>query len=242
MEYSEFETLLCASAQRNALPPLTAEQIERFYHFIELLMRENQVMNLTAIRNIPDAIDKHLVDSLLASSYIPQNAYVLDLGCGPGFPSIPLAITRPDLQLVALDSTAKKVAFVEKAAKTVGLKNLSAISGRAEDRALFEKLGSFDVVVSRAVARLNVLAELSLPHLKKGGFLLALKGAKALEELEEAKRGISVLGGETGDLIERQLALASGENEARAFIQIQKLRATPAQYPRAYATILKKPL
>ena len=242
MEYSEFSLLFRSALQRNGVSPLTESQINQFYAFSLHLLHVNQTTNLTAIRNLPDVIDKHLVDSLLVSAHIPQGARVLDLGCGPGFPSIPLAIARTDLFVVALDSTAKKIAFVSDAAKKIEISNLTAISGRAEDRTLAKQLGTFDAVVSRAVARLNVLCELCLPYAKLDGFLLAMKGAKAEEELAEAKHAIQTLGGGRATRLTQPLHLSNGEEEARATIFVPKVKPTPPAYPRAYATILKKPL
>ena len=242
MEYSEFSLLFQSALDRNGVSPLTDAQTKQFYEFSNHLLSVNQTTNLTAIRNLPDVIDKHLVDSLLVSEQIPQGARVLDLGCGPGFPSIPLAIARPDLSIVALDSTAKKIAFVTTAAEKIGISNLQAVSGRAEDRALAQQLGTFDIVVSRAVARLNVLCELCLPYLSVGGVLLAMKGAKAQEELAEAKRAIQILGGGVPTASEQPLILSNHAEEARATVRIPKTKPTPPLYPRVYATILKKPL
>ena len=242
MEYNEFYRLFTIGLQKNSISPLNDSQIEQFYRFSLHLLTANQTTNLTAIRNLPEVIDKHLIDSLLIAKQIPNGAHVLDLGCGPGFPSIPLAIARPDLSIVALDSTAKKIAFVNDAATKIGLSNLTAIAGRAEDRVLSQKLGLFDAVVSRAVARLNVLCELCIPYVKIGGVLLAMKGAKAEEELTEAKKGIQVLGGSLAESIKQPLILSNGTQEARTTVMIVKKKPTPAIYPRAYAAILKKPL
>jgi 16S rRNA (guanine527-N7)-methyltransferase len=173
---------------------------------------------------------------------IPEGARVLDLGCGPGFPSIPLAIMRPDLEITALDSTAKKIDFVQKSAEILQLSNLKGVSGRAEDIILRKTLGKYDIVVSRAVARLNVLCELCIPYLKVGGTLVALKGAKYEEELAEATNAIRVLCAETLKIEQKELITAENHVETRGIILIQSKKEVPSQYPRAYAAILKKPL
>ena len=241
MDQTEFHDLFTNALQRNNLEPLAAEQIHSFYRFTEHLLTVNEHTNLTAIRDIPSIIDKHYVDSLLISRFLPIGARVLDLGCGPGFPSIPLAIARPDLTIVALDSTAKKIAFVQESAQLLQINNLGAVSGRAEDGAIRKQLKTFDFVVSRAVARLNILCELCLPYLKVGGSLLALKGARFQEEADEAKHAIKILGGDTTGIDNTSLVTQDGE-EIRATIMVKLLKTPPPQYPRAYAAILKKPL
>ena len=241
MEYSEFKGILTEAFQINRLPEPTEGQIQLFHRFCEFLLETNKTTNLTAIRNHEDVIYKHFVDSALVSAYIPQSVTVLDLGCGPGFPSLPLAILRPDLSIKALDSTAKKITFLNQAAELLQLSNIKGVSGRAEDATVRKELGQFDIVVSRAVARLNVLCELCIPYVKIGGNLLAMKGAKAEEEQIEAKAAIQTLGGDTSKQINLQLRTQSNA-EARAIIQIPKIATTPLKYPRPYANILKKPL
>ena len=242
MEHQEFKAILERSLGQNGIKALKNAQIEQFYRFTEHLLEVNAHTNLTAIRTLPEIISKHYADSLLASDLLPEGARVLDLGCGPGFPSIPLAIARPDLTVIGLDSTEKKIRFVEDSASLLRLSNLSAVAGRAEDRQMMQKLGSFDVVVSRAVARLNVLCELCLPYVKIGGQLVALKAAKADEELEEAQNAIKTLGGKILASDCKALNLLSGESEPRTLICIQKEAKTPSNYPRAFAMIRKKPL
>ena len=214
----------------------------QFFRFTEHLLEVNAHTTLTAIREPVGIVDKHYIDSLLAMDLIPNGARVLDLGCGPGFPSIPLAIMRPDLEITALDSTAKKIDFVQKSAEILQLSNLKGVCGRAEDAKLRKTLGKHDVVVSRAVARLNVLCELCIPYLKIGGYLVALKGAKYEEELAEAANAIKILGAETTKTEPKELITADNQTETRGIIIIQSKKETPSQYPRAYAAILKKPL
>ena len=242
MDFTTFSQIFTSAATKNGILVPNEEQMQQFYRFTEHLLEVNAHTNLTAIREPIGIIDKHFIDSLLAMHLIPDGATVLDLGCGPGFPSIPLAIMRPDLKITALDSTSKKIDFVQKSAEILQLSNLKGVSGRAEDAKLRKELGKFDVVVSRAVARLNILCELCLPYLKVGGSLVAMKGAKYEEELVEALGAIKILGGETAKIEQEVLITAENQAETRGMIVVQLKKEPSAQYPRAYAAILKKPL
>ena len=242
MDFTTFSQIFASAAAKNGILEPKEAQIQQFYQFTNHLLEVNAHTNLTAIREPIDIIDKHYIDSLLVMDMIPTGARVLDLGCGPGFPSIPLAIMRPDLQITALDSTSKKIDFVQKSTEILQLSNLNAISGRAEDAKLKKELKKFDIVTSRAVARLNILCELCLPYLKVGGSLMALKGAKYEEELTEAGNAIKILGGETVKIKQKDLVTKENQAEIRGIIEIQLKKEPPAQYPRAYAAILKKPL
>lgn len=242
MEYTEFKALFEQAIAQNSVEPLDDTQIHQFYDFNNHLLTVNKTTNLTAIRNISDVIYKHDIDSLLAAKYIPKNARVLDVGCGPGFPAIPLAIARPDITFFALDSTAKKIAFVNSASKLLALDNLTAIAGRAEDAAISRQLGSFDIVISRAVARMNVLTELCLPYVRIGGHFIALKGAKAAEEIAAAQNAITKLGGTLLAEHNKPLVLQDETQEARCTIIVKKKSAASTGFPRAFAMISKKPL
>lgn len=242
MDFTTFSQIFTSAAAKNGILTPNEAQMQQFYRFTEHLLEVNAHTNLTAIREPIGIVDKHYIDSLLAMYLIPEGSRVLDLGCGPGFPSIPLAIMRPDLQITALDSTSKKIDFVQKSAEILQLSNLNGVSGRAEDLKLKKNLGKFDIVVSRAVARLNILCELCLPYLRVGGNLIALKGAKYEEELAEATNAIKVLGGELAKTEQKELITAENQAEMRGMIVVELKKEPPAQYPRAYAAILKKPL
>ena len=211
---------------------------ERFEILYERLVTTNKVMNLTALTEERDVIIGHFADSLAAAETIPEGAKVIDVGCGGGFPTLPLAIVRPDVSIVALDSTAKKLVFVSETAKALGLR-VETLASRAEDAAKEDKYREkFDVCISRAVARLNILDEICLPFVKRGGLFIAMKGQSADEEYAEAKKGIATLGGE---LVENKKSTLA-DFGARALLVIEKKSETPIKYPRMYAKIKKSPL
>lgn len=243
MEYTEFKRKMQEAAVNNRLSILSEDAVRNFYSFALHLLKVNQTTNLTAIRDIDGVISKHFVDSLLLSRYIPDGARVLDLGCGPGFPSLPLAIARSDLSVVGLDSTAKKISFANECAVLLSLANMHAEVGRAEDPSVRKRLGEFDVVVSRAVANPIILCELSLGYLKIGGKMLAMKGAMLEEETASLNQSkiLGVMGADIAECSGWSLFTENGE-ESRGVIEVVKRRKSDPKYPRAYATILKKPM
>ena len=242
MDYLSFREYFIRIFEKNGLEAYhTDENIRKFYNLTVKMVETNQVMNITALTTMDKIIPLHYADCVKAAALIPQNATVADIGCGGGFPILPLAIVRPDLQLVGIDSTEKKIRYVQNTADELGL-SVTAISGRAENLAnQTDYRDHFDVVISRAVARLNVLDELCMPFVKVGGRFIALKGAAGQEELSEAMNGIQKLGGQLQGTDEYSLFTADDE-EKRVMVRIDKISATPKEYPRAFGAIKKKPL
>lgn len=231
----DFKNIFNRLIMENGLPAADAEKFEKLYN---LLLKGNDVLNLTALTSVEDVIVRHFADCLRVAGFMPDNGRVIDVGCGGGFPSLPLAIARPDIEIFALDATEKKICFVRECAKILGLSNLNAVCGRAEILAHSDLRQSFDIAVSRAVARLNILAELCIPFVRPGGGFIAMKGAAAAEEVDEAQQGISELGGQLVSWDNFELSDGSARNN----LIIAKMTDTPQKYPRSYARIKKNPL
>ncbi|HBJ16357.1 MAG TPA: 16S rRNA (guanine(527)-N(7))-methyltransferase RsmG [Clostridiales bacterium] len=200
------------------------------------VIKQNEVMNLTAITQ-PDQVAKlHLLDSLtvLCAADL-RGKQVIDVGCGAGFPGVPLKIAEPSMELTLLDSLAKRMHWLEELLPQLGVQ-AQVVTARAEEyvRTCRER---YDIVTSRAVARLNVLAELCLPYAKVGGVFLAMKGALADEEIDEARRGIAQLGGSIERVYEYPI-----QDAVHKVVVIRKQKPTPPKYPRAFAKIKKSPL
>lgn len=204
--------------------------------FGQAVIDQNQVMNLTAITE-PDRVAKlHLLDSLTLLTVLPLGGKtVIDVGCGAGFPGVPLKIACPDIQLTLLDSLGKRMAWLERTLPGLQV-SAQCITARAEE-AVGTCREQYDVAVSRAVARLNILLELTAPYVKVGGTVLAMKGTAAQEELEEAKTAIKRLG-----LQLQGVQQFSIEDTSHAVIVLRKVKPTPGQYPRRYAKIKQDPL
>ena len=206
-----------------------------------LLSEYNQVMNLTALTEPRDVALKHFCDSLNVLKYvqIPEDASVIDVGTGAGFPGLVLKIARPDLKLSLLDSLQKRLSFLEEVCKETGITDVRFLHSRAEDGARKEALReTYDFAISRAVAPLNVLCEYCLPYVRVGGIFLAMKGKGYEEELSLAQNAIRTLGGEAETIHSFELADAG----QRAIIQIRKITPTPESYPRTSKKIKNKPL
>lgn len=213
-------------------------QINQFDKYYQLLVEWNEKMNLTAITDEEGVYLKHFYDSItIAFDFEFNQQKIVDVGAGAGFPSIPLKIVYPELDITIVDSLTKRITFLNHLFKELELTNCKAISARAEDYAK-DNREKCDVVMARAVAKLSILDELCLPLVKVGGYFLALKGLKAAEELQEAKRGIGILGGSVEKINDFTLL----NNDNRTNIIIKKVKATPNKYPRMFAKIKKQPL
>lgn len=229
---------------------LNKKQQEQMFLLAERLVEVNRVMNLTAITDEDGIILRHLVDSLLISELFEPNSTIIDVGCGAGFPSLPLAIVRPDLVITALDSTEKRIRYVSETAEMLGLTNVCAIAARAEEYAnLPDKREKFDYATARAVASLPILCELTIPFVRVGGKLVAMKARGANDEFEMSRSAIRQLAGanslENTTLIEKKLVgVINGEGveEDRTIVFMNKLTSTPKRFPRKFAQIKKTPL
>jgi 16S rRNA (guanine(527)-N(7))-methyltransferase GidB len=233
----------------------TGEIIKNFFGFYQRVITENEKYNLTSITDIDEAIVKHFVDSVIVLKCfeIPYGAKIIDIGTGAGFPGLPLYIMRNDLNITFLDSSAKKIKFIE---DTVGLLefetggSLDFVCGRAEDIAKDKNFrGTYDFAVSRAVAKLNVLCELAAPLICKGGYYIAYKGKSAENELTEAHNALKILNLQVTELkkfeiinIKNEAEEIKQEENKRVLIKIKKIKETMPKYPRNFAKIIKNPL
>ncbi|MGN0941921.1 MAG: 16S rRNA (guanine(527)-N(7))-methyltransferase RsmG [Selenomonadaceae bacterium] len=221
---------------------ITNDELEKFDKYYRLLIEWNEKINLTAITEPHEVAVKHMIDSLSCfdERIFAENAHIIDVGTGAGFPGIPLKIYRPDLNVTLLDSLQKRIKFLNEVIITLGLKDITCVHARAEEAARQKQhREKYDVAVSRAVARLSVLAEYTLPYVKVGGCLIALKGAKFAEEVDEAQHAVTMLGGEIEDV--RPVHLPTLDDK-RAIIIVRKTKPTPKTYPRKAGTPERKPL
>lgn len=221
--------------------PMTDECLDAFTTYYHTLVEWNEKMNLTGITEPREVALKHMIDSLTVydEKYFPEGARVIDVGTGAGFPGVPLAIYQPHLNITLLDSLKKRLTFLDETLKLCK-REAELVHARAEDAGRDSShRDSYDVAVSRAVARLYRLAEWCLPFVKVGGVLLAMKGAKCQEEVDEAKKAIFLLGGKIEEV--REISLPELDDK-RAIVVIRKVSPTPKTYPRRPAVAEKKPL
>lgn len=230
-------------AVKNAGITLTKHQIQQFEDYFNMLIATNEHVNLTAITEKNDVYLKHFYDSLTISFYEQDlqtaEKTLIDIGTGAGFPSLPLKIVFPQLKITMVDSLQKRINFLQEVVTTLDLSGVEIIHGRAED--IGQNLRyreAFDYATARAVARTSVLAEYTLPFVKKGGKFIVMKGAAAQQELADGKQALATLGGVLHD--EFEFSLPNGDVR---YIQIvNKNKKTPKQYPRQAGTPSKKPI
>jgi len=221
---------------------IAEEQIEKLLEFKDIVLEFNKQMNLTSIKNERDFIIKHLLDSIscLLISEVQDNIKIIDVGTGAGFPSIPLKIMLPSIKLTLIDSQSKKIEFLKEACAELGLTDVEFIHGRAEEYGQnLEYRESYDLVLSRAVAPMNVLTEYCLPFLKVGGNFVCQKGPRLNDELMEAEAAILVLGGNVKYV--KSVSLIFDELNHKILV-IEKISKSPTKYPRKSGKPTEKPI
>lgn len=217
---------------------LSDKQAKQFFDYYEFLVSENQKYNLTAITDFNDVVMKHFIDSVLPLNKIKENASVIDVGTGAGFPGVPLKILRPDIKLTLLDSLQKRINFLNQLLKLLGINDVKTIHSRAED---YIKQGreKFEYALSRAVASVPTLAEYLLPYVKVGGEVLMYKGGGFQEELDIGQKAINILGGKVVNVFNYKLNEIDSQ---RNIIIIKKFSMTDKKYPRGKNLPKLKPL
>lgn len=217
-------------------------QLNQFHHYYEMLVEKNKVMNLTAITERAEVIDKHFVDSLalVKTGVDLTDQKILDLGTGAGFPGVPLKIAFPNLRITLLDSLNKRVRFLNEVIDALDLKDINAIHGRAEDFAKQKEYREqFDYVVSRAVANLSVLSEYCVPYVREKGYFLPYKSGNIKEELDQSKKAIQVFGGLVEDIVSFEIP---DTGLSRTILKIRKEKVTPKRFPRKAGLPAKEPI
>lgn len=214
----------------------------QFMEFYKLLIEWNQYMNLTAITEYEEVVEKHFVDSLsiVKAINLCEKENIIDIGTGAGFPGIPIKIIYPHLKVTLLDSLNKRVKFLNTIIEKLELKNINVIHGRAEDYAKQKEYREkYELCVSRAVANLSTLSEYCIPYISVGGMFISYKSDEIDEELLKSKNAVKILGAKVSDVIRFQLP---GTDIRRSFIKIEKIKNTPKIYPRRAGIPGKEPL
>ena len=218
------------------------DKYNKFITYKNLLQEWNEKINLTAITEDEEVIKKHFIDCIKAFSenQFKEAKNLIDVGTGAGFPGLPIAIMKEDLNITLLDSLNKRVNFLNIVKNSLNLTNVTTIHSRAEDGARNKELREkFDIATSRAVANMAVLSEFCLPYVKVGGYFIALKGPAITDELNDAKNAIGTLGGKLIEVIEVSV---EGTDLKHNLVVIKKVKETPKTYPRKAGSITKKPI
>lgn len=222
--------------------PFSSEQQEQFVTYYKMLVEKNKVMNLTAITEFDEVLDKHFLDSIALAQYVDltKSISLIDLGTGAGFPGMPLKIMFPNLKVTLADSLNKRIVFLDEVIGELGLTDIQTVHARAEDLAHNSDYRErYDYCVSRAVANLSSLSEYCLPFVRIGGTFISYKSGEIEEELAAAKKAIFLLGGQFDQVIPFQL---EGTDLNRSFVLINKNKKTAKTYPRKSGMPTKKPL
>ena len=238
MDFEQFKNLL-KEELKNLSIDISDVQVKQFYTYMNLLVEWNKKINLTAITEANEIITKHFIDSLIISKYLQEGKNVMDIGTGAGFPGIPLKIINNNIHIDLVDSLNKRITFLNEVITKLELNDINAIHSRAEDLARIVKYReNYDIVVSRAVARLNILLEYMMPFVKVGGYCICMKGSN-IEELEEAKKAIDILGGKIEKVEEINLP---NTDIKRHNIIIKKVKNISKEYTRKTGIPSKNPI
>lgn len=238
--------------QQNRQTELLIKELEEKYgeertsmlvEYMDMILEKNQYINLTAVRDRDEALQKHIADSLscdfMEEYEVAEN--VIDIGTGAGFPGVPLAIVSPDKKFTLVDSLNKRLRIIDELTGELGIKNVTTVHGRAEDVGKSkEHREKYDICVSRAVASLDVLCEWCLPLVKKGGYFVAYKGENVSRETEDAANAIKLLGGKIAEI--RKVQTEEESISGHVLVMIKKVKNTPSKYPRQAGQARKNPL
>ena len=239
MNIDEFILKFKEEAQRNEIIDIDNKKIKQLYDYMKNILKWNEVINLTAIKDENEFIMKHFIDSLTILKYINENSKMIDIGTGAGFPGIPIKLVKPNLDITLVDSVNKKINVLKDITEKMNIQKINLIHSRIEDIAnQKEYREQFDYVTSRALSNITTLSEYMLPFLKINGEAICMKGPNFEEELENSKKAIDLLGGKIDKIDKLNI-----DNELeRNIIIIKKVRTTPKMYPRGKGKPLKEPL